>query len=126
MRDFILDYIAKLGLSASSISEEELLEAGIAVYLSENGISSNAKGAYYENYVLSHLGTIAPSDMKLYFINYSVMSSVRQIVIKYCHEGFLPTERRKELMDLMRKLHECGLGEKYLPKAEIRSILGDY
>ena len=121
---YILDYMAKYGVYASSQKEQKLLEAGIAQYLLENGIDEEQTGEYYKKYVLDHLEKISVSDIKAYFINYSLISDANQIVIEYHCDGSVPTERKNDLYLLMQKLHSCGLGEKYVPIIEIKQILG--
>ena len=124
MIEYILDYMAKHGVCASSREEQELLEAGIDRYLLENGINEEQTGEYYKKYVLDHLEKISVSDIKAYFINYSLISDANQIVIEYHCDGSVPAERQSELYLLMQKLHSCGLGEKYVPIIEIKQILG--
>lgn len=123
MISFILDYLANKEVCASSQSEQDRLEAGIARFLLENGIGESDTGEYYIGYVKSCLKTIAQEDLKQYFINYLLISNVHQIIIEYKYDGFLTEERKRELYQLMEELYSCGLGEKYIPKFEVKQIL---
>ncbi len=124
MMEYLLNYMAMQGVYASSQREQELLESGIDRYLLENGIGKNDTGEYYRNYLDGHLKTISLTDLKSYFMNYSLISDVNQIVIEYQSDGEIQEERKKELYQLMEKLHSCGLGEKYIPIIEVKQILG--
>lgn len=123
MMEYILDYMANKGVYAVSRREQEQLEAGIAMYLLESGIEKKDTGEYYRNYVDRHLKTVSTADLKAYFINYRLLSDVNQIVIEYQCDGIVPAERKRELYQLMGKLHSCGLGEKYVPITEVKQIL---
>lgn len=124
MIEYIFDCLANLGIYAASQNEQELLEIGIAKYLLENGIEESDTGEYYKNYVNSHLQKISVTDLKSYFLNYSLISDVNQIVMEFMCDGVIPEERKNFLYQLMEKLHSCGLGEKYVPIVEIKQILG--
>ncbi len=124
MIEYLLNYMAMQGVYASSQREQELLESGIDRYLLENGIGKNDTGEYYRKYLGRHLKTISLTDLKSYFMNYSLISDVNQIVIEYQSDGEIPEERKKDLYQLMEKLHSCGLGEKYIPIIEVKQILG--
>lgn len=124
MIEQILEYMADREICASSLKEQERLEAGIAMYLLESGIGDDDTGEYYKNYVNRHLQTISNSDLKAYFMNYALISEVDQIAIEFKCDGAIPEDRKRRLYSLMEELHSCGLGEKYVPIAEIKRILG--
>lgn len=126
MIENVLDYMADKGEYASSQREQELVEKGIAQYLLENGIGENESGEYYKKYVTHHLDIIDASDLKLYFMNYLIISDVNQVVIEYRNDGEIPDKRKNDLYQMMEKLHSCGLGEKYIPIIEVKQIIGKY
>lgn len=123
MMEYVLAYMAGHGLYASSMEEEKVIEDGIAKYLLEHGIDLGGKGAYFENYLLSHLNSISPSDLKSYFIHYEAISTVRQIVMEYSYDYILPVLRKEKLIHCLEELYACGLGEKYIPAIEVGEIL---
>ena len=124
MTDYILDLLADRGICASSRQEQERLEEGIAAYLLENGIREDASGAYYEKYVREQLASVAPGDLKAYLENYGLIRDAVQIAVEFRCDGSLPEERKRTLYRLLEDLHACGLGERYVPAAELRQALG--
>lgn len=124
MIDYILNYLADKDVCASSQEEQEALEAGISAYLLESGIDSNDTGDYYRAFVKAHLDRIADGDLKAYFLHYPLISGIRQIVIEFEYDKHISEDRKRELYRLMEQLHKCGLGEAYIPVAEVKQILG--
>ena len=124
MTEYILDHMSERGIDASSQEELARMEEGISRYLRENGIDEKEDGLYYRGYVDRHLRTIAPGDLKAYFIHYALISDVNQIAIEYRCDGCVLEDRKRTLYQLMEKLYSCGLGEKYIPVAEVKEILG--
>lgn len=124
MKEYILDYMGSRGVSASSRKEQESLEIGISKYLLESGIGEGPGSEYRKKFVRDDLRKVAASDLKVYFINYPLMSEVRQIVIELKHGGAVPESRKRTLYQLMERLYNSGLGDKYVPAVEVRKILG--
>ena len=124
MEDFVFDYLLDHGVQISSQTEQQSLERGITTFLLNNGIREDANGAYYEHYLRKRLRIIDDRDLKLFFVFYSLINEVNQIVIEYKSEGQLPQTRKKDLCGVLADLHNCGLGEKYVPVDEIKQILG--
>ena len=124
MIGYVLDYMGHRGVYASSRKEQESLEAGIARYLQESGIGEGPGSEYRKKYVRDHLQKVSTADLKAYFTRYPLMSEVRQIVIEFKCDGDVPEDRKRKLRQLMELLYESGLGDKYVPAAEIRQILG--
>lgn len=124
MIDFILEYMTNKGTCAVCQTEQEELERGISQYLLENGIGTDDNGEYYRQYVSRNLGIINTDDLKSYFINYSIISDVKQIVIECQSDENVPDERKEALYQMMERLYKCGLGNKYVPAMEIKQILG--
>ncbi|MDO4322168.1 MAG: hypothetical protein Q4C61_06540 [Lachnospiraceae bacterium] len=126
MIEFILDYMETKGVYAVSEAEQQQIEQGISLYLLENGIEEDAENPYFRKYVLRHLKRISPSALKQYFIRYSVISEVSQIAIEQKQNGRVTVKRKEELYGLMEVLHQCGLGDTYIPAMEIKEILGGF
>lgn len=126
MIDFVLDYMEQRGQFADTQSEQEAMEYGISLYLTECGVPEDANGEYYRKYVNDHLGIVSPEDLKKYFICYPVISKVNQIAIEQKVDGALPDARKSELYQLMQLLYEQGLGEKYIPIQELKDVLGKF
>lgn len=126
MMDYILDYIEQKGQYAVSQVEQNAIEQGILLYLTECGIPKDATGEYYRKFIRDHLEIISKEDLKKYFICYPIISKVNQIAIEQKVDGTIPVERRNELYQLMQMLYEQGLGEKYVPIQEVKEALEDY
>ncbi|MDO4344158.1 MAG: hypothetical protein Q4C50_05080 [Eubacteriales bacterium] len=126
MIEFVLDYMEQKGYWADAAAEQERLEQGIRLWLSENGISETATGEYYKKYVKDYLEMIAPQDLKSYFCCYPVISEIHQIAIEQKTDGSITEERRRRLYGLMKELHQSGLGEKYVPIQEVKAALGGF
>lgn len=126
MKEYVLDYMGSRGVSASSRNEQEALEIGISRYLLESGIGEGPGSEYRKKYVCDHLQKVSTADLKAYFINYPLMSEVRQIVIEFKHVGSVPEDRKRKLYQLMELLYKSGLGDKFVPVMEIRKMLDDY
>lgn len=126
MIEHILNYLELKGQIIVSVTEEVAIEAGIRLYLEENGIDLEEKRDYFRRYVDRHLALIAPADLKSYFVEYPTISKVNQIAIEQDCDGTVPQERVTELYMLMEKLNAVGLYNKYIPALEIKSIMGRY
>ena len=124
MIQYILDYLDNKGQYAYNQEEESLLEEGISLYLKENGIRITEERGYFAKYVDAHLRLIEKDDLKLYFLEYPIISQVKQMAIEYKWEGMITKERTSELRELMSRLISSGLGSKYVPAIEINEILG--
>ncbi|MBO4474694.1 MAG: hypothetical protein J5750_07290 [Clostridiales bacterium] len=123
MMEFILDYLAGKGVSAGSKEEQEKLDEGIRLFLLENGLRETDIDAYHKRYVVSVLSKISDTDLKVYLMKYPVISAVMQIVLEWKADGRVPSLRKEDLRSLMKELYESGLGEKYIPAAEVQMIL---
>lgn len=123
MMDYILDYMGKKGVYASSWQEQEKLEQGIARYLLENGIDMDETRDYHKSYVFRHLEIIDLRDLKLYFMHYPLLSEINQIVIEYRNDGRLSDAQKEKLYFIMEHLYRCGLKEKYIPVDEVRKMI---
>lgn len=126
MIEYILDYLESNGQYANSAQEQKSLEEGISKYLLENGINQTESGEYFHLYVINHLKTIQENDLKKYFLNYELISSIQQIVMEYNCDGFIPQNTKKNLYELIDRLYSVGLEERYIPIDEIKIILGKY
>ena len=124
MIEFILDYMENNGLYAENEQEQKGIEYGIALYLEENGINLKENRPYFHRYISSHLAIIDIPDLKAYFLNYPIIQQVHQIAIEQDQQGQLAPKRVQELYRLMTQLNHAGLGSKYVPAIEIKSILG--
>lgn len=124
MIDFILEYMEKNNVYILNDEELHSIEEGIALYLIENGISDDAAGEYYKQYILRHLQIVNSRDLKKYFEKYPIISGVNQIVIEYTHDGTITEEKVSELRKMMSVLYESGLNDRYVPANEVNQILG--
>lgn len=124
MIDYTLDYLASMDVYAADEEEQKALETGIKLWLLENGIRETDSDDYRKKYIVDALNKISTSDLKTFLISYPVISEVVQIVFEYKEDGSITADRKNELMGYMKKLYESGIGDKYLPVSEIRSILG--
>ena len=93
MMEYVLEYLEEMNVFASDNEEQDKLEEGILMFLSENGISEEDTVDYYRQYVLKRIQIINRDDIKRFFIQYPVISEVNQIVIEYNYDGILPKER---------------------------------
>jgi len=123
MTEYVLNYLSDRGIQVSDQNEQEKLEQGIRMFLLENGINEVNENEYYRKYVERKLSIIDQVDLKKYFIHYMLISEVNQIVIEFNSDGKLSPSRKADLYRLMGKLHEAGLGEKYVPADEVGLIL---
>ena len=124
MMEYVLEYLEEMNVFASDTEEQDKLEEGILMFLSENGISEEDTVDYYRQYVLKRIQIINRDDIKRFFIQYPVISEVNQIVIEYNYDGILPKERVAELYKLMSRLYDCGLNDRYIPAQDVKQILG--
>lgn len=124
MMQFIFDYLDARGQYAHSREEQSRLEKGIFLYLNENGIRIDEEREYFVKYIDAHLRLIDTDDLKQYFLEYPVISQVKQIAIEHNWDGTIPESRVAELRELMTRLVGAGLGDKYVPAIEIKEILG--
>lgn len=124
MMEYVLEYLEEMNVFASDNEEQDKLEEGILMFLSENGISEEDTVDYYRQYVLKRIQIINRDDIKRFFIQYPVISEVNQIVIEYNYDGILPKERVAELYKLMYRLYDCGLNDRYIPAQDVKQILG--
>lgn len=126
MIEYVLDFMEAKDQFVSAPAEAEAVEKGIRMYLEENGISPEEKRKYFQRYIDHHLAIIDPDDLKMYFMEYPVISRINQIAIEQSWDGTVSKERVAELYDLMRRLYDVGLCNKYIPAVEVREILGRY
>lgn len=126
MIDFVLDYMEQNEQFADTQLEQEAMEQGISLYLTECGVPEDANGEYYRKYVKEHLGIISHEDLRKYFICYPTISKVNQIAIEQKVDGTISDTRRSELYQLMQLLYEQGLGERYVPNQEVKEALGEF
>lgn len=126
MMEFILNYMERKHVYAVSFKEQERLEQGIRLYLSENGIDSRENRIYYRNFVHRHLEQIAPEKLKAYFLLYPSLSEINQMVIEARSGAVISEERKRTLYFHLEKIEREELGADYVPIAEIKQILGRY
>ena len=121
MKEFVLNYMFALG---GFIRPEEIncIATGIELWLRENGIDLDQEGEYYEAYVKSSLKMIEQTDIKQYFKHYDSISKIRQVCIEFVNCETVDGKKR-ELRNELKKLYDCGLGDKYLPSDIITVIL---
>lgn len=124
MIEFVFDYMENMKISADTRQEQQDLENGIRMYLIENGISKDEPQEYLKGFIYNHLTIIKPSDLKTYFVGYPLLSMVNQIVVEYRADGYVSEKRKDELYNLMKKLYEIGLEERYVPTIEVKQIIG--
>ncbi len=122
MVEYILDCLAEQNASPRNDQECEQMNAGIRLFLTEHGIRENEVRAYHRSYVSRVLRTIAPEDLRAYFLSYPAISEVRQILLECASAGRITNAAKARLYRAMSALYTCGLGEKYVPAAELRQI----
>ena len=126
MTGHILDYLEQNGAAAQSRSQQEQLEAGIRLFLLENGIGEEERRPYFFRYVDRCLREIRCADLRAYFCLYPVISRVHQIAIEFRADGGIPDDQKKELYRCMEALFSGGLGGRYVPAVEVQEILGPW
>lgn len=121
MKEVVLNYMLMRGIF---IRPEEIncITTGVELWLRENGIDLYQEGEYYKAYVKSSLGMIDQTDIKQYFKHYDSISNIRQVCIDFVNGGNVDGKKR-ELRDGLKKLYDCGVGDKYLPSDIITVIL---
>lgn len=124
MIDYIIDHMEKNGVCFESHDELARVTEGIRMYLAENGISENDTGSYFKQYLDRVLRRVDRQDLKAYFLYFPVISRVNQICIEFCADGSVAEARKADLRNDMAKLYTAGLGDKYVPAAEVKGILG--
>lgn len=125
MISYVLDYLTSKDIYISNKEERDELYAGIKLWLLENGIRETDKDGYRKQYIIEALDKISISDLKEYFISYPIISDVIQIVFEYREDGFVLNERKKQLMENMKRLYATGIGDKYIPVTEVNAIINN-
>lgn len=123
MINYVLDYLSARDTFAANSEEQNSINAGIKLWLLDNGINETDQDEYRKKYIVKALEQISVFDLKQYFITYPIASEVFQIIFECKEDGKISPERKNELYDHMKTLYEAGIGDKYLPATEIRSIL---
>ena len=123
MMEYILDYLDEKGVYVANQAEQEKLEEGIRLFLLEKGIKEGDNDPYFKRYVASALNLISTGDLKMYLIEYPVISAVMQIVLEWRADGRIPSSRKEDLRSWVKELYESGLDDKYIPAAEVQIIL---
>ena len=123
MLAFIFEYLKNREMRALSAAERMKLERAIQLFLYDNGIGENQADEYFRQYVKRQLDRIDTDHLKQYWQAYPKIRKIRQIIVE-SRESVLPDSRKKQLEDLVDGLTDMGLGDKYLPAAEIEQILG--
>ncbi len=124
IEDYLLDCLEQSGAYGRNREEQQQLERGIRLFLWENGIREGETRPYFRRYVDAHLRRVAPEDRLRYFLLYPQIRQVRQLAAEYRADGSLPPEKQKCLYRCMEELYRQGLGERYVPTAELAELLG--
>lgn len=124
MLEWILDYLEKQGVVFGSRAELEEAAAGARLFLAENGIQAEEQRPYFRRYLERCLGRIEPRDLKAFFRLYPDISRVRQICMEWTAGKPVEPDRAAQLWDSMARLYQAGLGDRYIPAAEVQEILG--
>lgn len=124
MLEWILDYLEKQGVVFGSRAELEEAAAGARLFLAENGIQAEEQRPYFRRYLERCLGRIEPRDLKAFFRLYPEISRVRQICMEWTAGKQVEPDRAAQLWDSMARLYQAGLGDRYIPAAEVQEILG--
>jgi hypothetical protein len=125
MISYVLDYLTSKEIYISNVEEQDELDAGIKLWLLENGIRETDKDGYRKQYIIEALDKISISDLKEYFIFYPIISDVIQIVFEYKVDGFVLNERKKQLIENMKRLYASRIGDKYIPVKEVNTIINN-
>lgn len=126
MLEWILDYIETQGVLFGSQTELEEIAAGARLFLLENGVRADDQQPYFRRYLERCLGQIDRRDLKAFFRLYPDISRVRQICMEFTAGAPVEPARAAQLRDSMAKLYQSGLGDRYVPAAEIKEILGRF
>lgn len=124
MLEWILDYLEKQGVVFGSGAELEEAAAGVRLFLTENGIQAEEQRPYFRRYLERCLGRIEPRDLKAFFRLYPDISRVRQICMEWTAGKSVEPDQAAQLWDSMARLYQAGLGDRYIPAAEVQEILG--
>ena len=124
MLEWILDYLEKQGVVFGSGAELEEAAAGVRLFLTENGIQAEEQRPYFRRYLERCLGRIEPRDLKAFFRLYPEISRVKQICMEFTAGMPVESARAAQLRGSMTKLYQGGLGDRYVPAAEVKEILG--
>ena len=109
MKDYVMNYLFSNGVSINSVKEEQEIEEGISLFLTECGLDQSKDSEYARGYVRQILSIIDPRDIKQIFLRYNVISRTRQLAA----EG--RTYADPEMMKCLTELNECGLYGRYTP-----------
>ena len=120
--DFVKEYIEDKGINYGSRTEYEEVSTGIRHFLEECGFSENDESSYSKVFVGNLLKKIDAGDLKEYFINYKMISRIREIVIA-TRTDKLTKEEQEELQNCYDVLAATKLGTKYIPADEISGLL---
>lgn len=123
MTGFVLEYLQAHGAFASSMDEQMALTASVKMYLEANGVREDATQPFYRRYLRRQMGKIAAADLKAFFLAYPAIRDVRQRVVQFEAGRPMTESGRRELYGLMTRLYECGLGERYVPAAQVERML---
>lgn len=126
MLEWMLDYLEQQGVVFGSRAELEQAAAGARLFLAENGIREEDRGPYFRRYLERCLGRIDPRDLKAYFRLYPAISAVRQICMEWTAGTPVEPARAAQLRETMAQLYQGGLGDRYVPAAEVQEILGRF
>ena len=124
MLEWILDYLEKQGVLFDSRSELEEVAAGVRLFLLENGIREEDQQPYFRRYLERCLGRIEPRDLKGFFRLYPEISRVKQICMEWTAGKPVEPDQAAQLWDSLARLYQAGLGDRYIPAAEVQEILG--
>lgn len=124
MIDYIIECLENNDISIYSIEERNMVEEGIKKYLEFNGISCDATGEFYRRTVDRLLKIIDIKDMKLYFANFGYIAEAHQLLNDVRNRGKATQAEIDKAYLILTELNNCGLGYKYIPEAEIKTIIG--
>lgn len=124
MVDYIMEYLENNDISIYSLEEKNMIEEGIKKFLDFNGISCEADGVFYQRTVDRLLERIDVEDLKLYFVNFENIAEVHQLLNDIRSSGKASQVEIDKAYSLLTKLNQCGLGYKYIPESEIKTIVG--
>lgn len=124
MIDFVWDYLERKGVYPDSRQEQQELDQGIEDFLDENGIRPWETRQYHRNFVLKRLALVEDRDLKAYFLHYDLLRLVNQLLVEARVRGSFTPHQRQQLYGLLEALHTAGLGDRYAPMDDIKSLLG--
>lgn len=123
MLNYIMDYLEDKNVYAASAAEQVKLESGIKLFLEANGIAVDEKRPFFKNTVNRTLDMVDAADIKNYLINYKLIVDVNLLLCGIKSNKGANEIQKNQMYSLMTQLNECGLGDKYVPASEIKTMI---